>query len=442
MEGKDTKGHIVSRRCPNHGGCLLAGLENDILWHVSLKGVIDGIPSRIGHSGGTPRARSQYAYFNYVSWLLPNFHIFTSWDAADSWIKLNGTQPDALRYRGQSVSDWGQDIRNGFYTYGQSPEYAFVLTRDLDSEFNMDQPYRDPNEMRRSLRRIIWQTDDPFLEISTPHVEGKETVIWDKYPDCRMTNATLKASADDPETTAASFITCNRAEQRGMAVYLEGHGGFALDIGADVIGYLADLGWEVLVLDMPMSGANYYVAQPSSCHFSYGLNDSGGHLPIAKFMMPIKLAIDWALSMSREPQSRLIMIGKSGGGWASTLYSSLDKRIEYLVAIAGLLPQSIRLEHDAPSDTGDYEQHEPALYSYLPYEHLMISAGSKGAFYIYNENDPCCFHVHSDSPFLKFLEGAARAYKKNIGFYIDPDNTEHSVSPKALEAMRVFIDGP
>jgi len=424
---------------------LLTGLENDVLWQVSLKGIIGGRLAQEGHSAGTPRARSQYAYFNYASSFLQNFNIFASWDAADSWLKTNGVQTDELRYRGQKVSDWDQDVRNGFYTYGEAPVYAFLLTRDLDHQFNMDQSLADPQEVRRLFRRIVWQTDTAPLNVSAPYVEYEQNARYNIVTDspttqgCQVIKAKLKSSIDDPRSTIAHLIQCTRPLKRGLAIYLEGHSGSGLEQSTDTWAYLANLGWDILLIDMPMSGFNYLDSVPAY-HFAYAANDNGTEFPIADFLNPIKWGIDWALSRISSPPSRLITIGRSGGGWASILYSCFDERIQYAVSIAGLLPASMRLENNPPSDAGDYEQMEPALFSYVPYERLMISAGTRGTFYIYNENDPCCFQVNPNSPFLTFLQNSARTFNREIGFYIDPDNTEHSASLKSLEAMRVFIN--
>jgi len=659
---KDSRGRTISRRRPPHGNCLLTGLENGVLWHVNLTELVNGQKTREAQSAGTPRARSKNAYFNYASDWLPNFQLFTSWDAANLWleqkfalqfdgvndsvafnypspesnftisatvkttktheivsesvwgfgsvanqnylfcpdwydglnagvgisvgtngisvleygsnglfavavyagdigtgwnhiavtymnkqpriylngvlvrtgltspkenvfaskhlgggpygyfcgivdnvriwnyactqqeiqntmnVELNGDEeglmgvwtfgegsgttvydmsvnsymgtlsdgptwveqkitsadvgifPTNLYYRGQRIDRWSPDAPNGFYCYGRPDKLSFALARDLDSQFNMDQPFHKPNEVRALLLRILWpRGDHPFREISAFKVVRQETIAWAKRPECKITNVHLMSSHTGVDTIAASLITSNRSTARGLAIYHEGHGGNALDIGVDIIGYLIDSAWQVLALDMPQIGRNSRTQQNGPIHFSYALRDNGNEVPVVHFMVPIKIVIDWALSVSKAPQGNIIMVGRSGGGWASTVYSVMDGRIEYNIAIAGVAPQSIRLEND-PLDSGDYEQLEPALYSYLPYEHLMLSAGSKGAYFIYNENDPFCFRIHKDSSFLKFLQRFDENSSRKIGFFIDPENHEHSASIKALEAMRVFLD--
>ena len=445
LEGKNSSGRTVSRQCPSHGGCLLTGLENDVLWQVSLAEITSARLSGVGHSAGTPRARSQYAYFDYASSFLQHFHIFTSWDAADSWLRTNGIQVDELRYRGQKIGAWDQDVRNGFYSYGEFSQNAFLLSRDLDSQFNMDQSLEDPQEVMRLFRRIVGQANAEPLNVSAPYVEYELNARYNIVTDspttqgCPVIKAKLKSSVDDPRSTIAHLIQCTRPLKRGLAIYLEGHSGSGLEQSTDTWAYLANLGWDILLIDMPMSGFNYLDSVPAY-HYAYAANDSGTGFPIAEFLDPIKWGVDWALSRLNSPPARLITIGRSGGGWASVLYSSIDTRIEYAVVIAGLIPASMRLEKTSLSDVGDYEQMEPGLFSYVPYERLMISTGSKGAFYIYNENDPCCFQVNANNPLLTFLQNSARTFNREIGFYIDPDNTEHSASLKALEAMRVFIN--
>jgi hypothetical protein len=69
----------------------------------------------------------------------------------------------------------------------------------------------------------------------------------------------------------------------------------------------------------------------------------------------------------------------------------------------------------------------------------MIAAGSRGAFYVYNQHDPCCFQLRPDDPFVRYLADAAVAVDKPIGVYVDTETRTHSFSDTAFAALDRFV---
>jgi pimeloyl-ACP methyl ester carboxylesterase len=139
-----------------------------------------------------------------------------------------------------------------------------------------------------------------------------------------------------------------------------------------------------------------------------------------------------------NPDLTVMLVGRSGGGWTSFMYAALDERIHYAVSVAGGMPMS-HWGHDKPLHTADYEQLDPLIFESVRYEDIMPVAGSRGAFYVYIEHDPCCFRLSPDDPFLRYLQSAAVALHKPIGVYVDRETTTDSFSEAAVDAMDAFV---
>ena len=120
-------------------------------------------------------------------------------------------------------------------------------------------------------------------------------------------------------------------------------------------------------------------------HDDLALLPTGAQHPIGLFFEPLRVAVD-ALSPSYR---RIVMVGLSGGGWATTVYAALDPRISASYPVAGSLPFPLRYQ-----TVGDWEQTLPALYEIADYLDLYVlgSIGrGRSQLQILNEQDPCCF---------------------------------------------------
>ena len=136
---------------------------------------------------------------------------------------------------------------------------------------------------------------------------------------------------------------------------------------------------------------------------------------------------------------KLLMIGRSGGGWTTALYSAIDPRIQVAVPVTGLKPLSMRLAEPFLRDLGDYEQLAPDIYDVVPYEDIMKTAGCVGSLFIYNTFDPCCFSVNTNSELVQYLHDASLRYHKRIDIWIDENNLEHSISEQGYEILDDFL---
>jgi len=121
------------------------------------------------------------------------------------------------------------------------------------------------------------------------------------------------------------------------------------------------------------------------------------------------------------------MVGFSGGGWATTVYSAIDLRIGLSISVAGSIPLYLR----AGRAIGDMEQTLPGFYSIAGYQDLYI-LGSHGPgrkqVHILNRKDWSCFgephHSLERSGGLAYDE-SIREYESRVrGTLINLGNTE------------------
>ena len=90
---------------------------------------------------------------------------------------------------------------------------------------------------------------------------------------------------------------------------------------------------------------------------SLPLNPGNHALPLdhSYFIEPVVLSINHALALGYDPH-RIYLMGKSGGGWTTTLAAAVDPRITVSFPIAGSVPLDIKVGRWRAHDVGDYEQ--------------------------------------------------------------------------------------
>jgi hypothetical protein len=357
---------------------------------------------------------------------------------AGQWLQLNSLDPLSLLCRGEPIKEWNINSPNCYY-YTADFAWIFLLSRSIDSVFSPP-PDRSLREIRKGLIQTLWPTKNPFLNpddfpvfwtVINPPVIGK-VIGFSSVNSYRI----------QYNQQLASRITIFKpsSEIAGYAIYHEGHGGSGVDIGSDVINWLLTSGMYVVSMDMPLNGENDDDITPGfSTHSHFVRLNNWVENPISQFLLPIKSIVDM-IDIERRNDKNLknvMMIGRSGGGWTTTIYGSVDPRIYASVSIAGQVPISLRVVENR--DLGDYEQHDPSLFDLIGYEDLMKVTGRKGSLFIYNANDPCCFAVQEDSPIVEYLNLSAEKLKKNISIWIDKNNLEHSISQDGLEVLERFL---
>jgi len=149
--------------------------------------------------------------------------------------------------------------------------------------------------------------------------------------------------------------------------------------------------------------------------------------PILYFLEPITISLNYIDENFNYKSYSLL--GISGGGWTTTLYSALDDRISNSFSIAGSYPIYLRSD---PKNLGDYEQLVPKLYSISNYLELYIMSSygeNRTHIQFFNKNDPCCF---SGNSFISYEDPVKNKISQldNTDFqiYLDESHKEHKIS--------------
>ncbi len=412
---------------------LLNGTEYEFYVTVSE---VEGVHSHIVKQ--TPKLKENCSF--------PGEGMFCTQQAARNWGTVIGIDPSTLRCRGEPLKTLDLNMPNCYYSTVDG-RFKIHLLRAIDMSFDPP-PHREPQLIRQVAIRTIWPDSNPFN-----HPEQFEVEILDTEP-VHIGSVTQLSKAHSFEikyhpnlsSRITWFVPVNPT--KGYAIYHEGHKGSGANIGSETIDWLLERGWVVINIDMPLEGANTVDRSESlRNHDDFDRLDNGIQSPIGLFLFPVKVVVDMIYDYDKsgdgENGVNLMMIGRSGGGWTTILYSALDPRIDVAVSIAGAEPISQRLSRVAEASiddlAGDYEQNIPHIFDVVTYPDFMKAAGSKGALYIYNKNDSCCFRLKADDDFVKYLNSEATNLEKRLTVWIDENNDEHSISKRGYEVLEEFL---
>lgn len=190
---------------------------------------------------------------------------------------------------------------------------------------------------------------------------------------------------------------------------------------------------SLLVFDMPLLGRN---PQPtvSNIQGTYKLtsHDMMDTLalpvhPLYFFMNPINQVLNKVLA--ETPYKKVIMVGHSGGGWSTTLYAALDKRISLSIPVAGSLPIFL-LATPPVAGPGDSEQHNADLLKIVSYQSLYVMAtdGGRKQVQMLSRLDDQAFAGEASAVYAEPVENAAAQVGGQFEQYIDPASRHHEIS--------------
>lgn len=315
----------------------------------------------------------------------------------------------------------------------------------------------DVEQRREALIDYIWGTDGmPKGEPDT--IEYNSTWYGDIYQYnplytdegnlSRIDRYTIRM---DNNFTSEVFHFHPRYGNNKLFIYHAGHGsGFinediyvnnsAIRPGL-VIPELIKRGYSVLAFNMPLNGNTIPVVDlPEIGQVTMSNHDIMFQFldrPYRYFFDPIAVCLNY-IELHFE-YTEINMMGLSGGGWTTTLYSALDTRILKSYPIAGSVPLYLRPGYEG---LGDAEQgyDYSGLYGIANYHELYVM-GSSGTgreqTQILNRYDNCCFYgVRHPAWVAKVRETLSiLGESDNYRFYLDETNMVHSVSPYALDII-------
>ena len=172
----------------------------------------------------------------------------------------------------------------------------------------------------------------------------------------------------------------------------------------------SELQLDYYMIYMPLYGPNQQQGLPVD-HSWFEQWQLKGLRTIRFFLEPVILTINHALSLGYD---RIVMTGKSGGGWTTTLSAAIDPRIAFSFPIAGSIPLDFhhiswdfeqKPRQDPPPSAGWYlsECNYTCLYT------LGALEPERYQLQVLHEDDPCCYYGHGRHPGIEAYDGAVQS---------------------------------
>ncbi len=180
------------------------------------------------------------------------------------------------------------------------------------------------------------------------------------------------------------------------------------------------------------------------------------------FLEPVAQTVNELLAEYPDP-GRTLMIGLSGGGWATHLYAAMDTRIDVSIAVAGALPLYAR--PFSPGSSGDSEQEYRPIFgeedsnndgvldratgvaSWLEVFALGGIAPTGGRprkqIQVLNRFDSCCFNGDVYQTYAERLTQMASGINHgDWSIFIDDSHRDHVISPHVLKEVLARVAAP
>lgn len=314
--------------------------------------------------------------------------------------------------------------------------------KELDlKEFYTINNESDLIHKRSSMINYIWKQDElPFEKI--PSIVEKN-VLDERFNDMEnLERIERLISVMDYGVDSKIYLFHAKNSNNELVIYHQGHLG-SFELGKKTIQYFLNNNYSVMAFSMPLKGDNEkpMVKIPKlgnlklDSHNDFIFIQSDNFSPLKFFLNPITESLNYV--QEEYGFKSVKMIGISGGGWTTILYSAVDPRISQSYPVAAGTPLVLRFMNE--KDLGDYEQNLPDFYKDFNYIDLyMMGSNGEGRNQIqfFNGNDPCCFSGNILETALREIELEIK--EKNIGkfkIFIDKENDEHSISDLSLKVI-------
>ena len=306
----------------------------------------------------------------------------------------------------------------------------------INSELDIDQKRNLLTEFFwnvGSFHRVTYNTQPPEVEYD---------ISDSNYSDFQNLKRIDRLTVEmEYGINSISYLFIPKQSNEKLILYHEGHvEDFALD--KNTIQFFLDRDFTVLVMDMPLTGMN---SQPVVeidgigkikliSHDQFRLLEANSFNPMKLFLEPIQTNLNF---LDKEYDfKQYSMIGLSGGGWTTVVYSAIDERISNSFSVAGSAPFYLRVDL---RDIGDYEQTNIDLYQNVNYLELyVLSAYGDGRKHvqIFNKNDPCCYSGNGHETYESVIKDRLlQLGKGDFQIVIDETHKEHKISNHMLDLI-------
>jgi hypothetical protein len=324
-----------------------------------------------------------------------------------------------------------------FNDFEKKQDDILIYEENIDSLILINSE-NDVTNKKKALTNFIWNGQVPY----TSTILIDKNIVDKRYQNLSNLKSIYRLDIGmeyNVHSIAYLFLPENSNDK--LVIYHQGHGGDFI-IGKENIDFFLDKDYAVLAFSMPLLGMNnqpiidldHFGKIKFSNHKHFQFLESSEFSPIKFFIEPIGMSLNY-LDENFDFDS-YYMVGISGGGWTTVLFSAIDDRILQSYSVAGTFPIFMRSDS---KNIGDYEQIIPELYAITNYLELYIlnSYGDDRIHVqIFNNNDPCCFSGNISGIYdHKINERLIKLDKGNFFLYTDYTHNEHKIS----EYSRILI---
>ena len=323
----------------------------------------------------------------------------------------------------------------------------FVNQINLDSLIKINSK-SDIDQKRDFLTEFFWDVGSLQRVKDKSQLPDVESDISDSnYKDFQNLSRIDRLTVEmDYGINSISYLFIPEESNGKLILYHQGHAGDFI-LGKNTIQFFLNRNFTVLASTMPLVGMNN---QPVveidglgkiklTSHNQLRLLEANNFNPMKLFVDPIQINLNF---LDREYNfKQYSMIGLSGGGWTTVVYSAIDERISNSFSVGGSMPIYLRV---AERDMGDYEQTNIDLYQNVNYLELYVLGAygdDRKHIQIFNKNDPCCYSGNGYETYeLVIKDKMLQLGKGNFQIFIDDTHDEHKISDTAREFILETIN--
>jgi len=294
-------------------------------------------------------------------------------------------------------------------------------------------------KLRSNLINYIWK--ESSLTYSKLPTNIEKNIIEQNYNDLENLKQIDKFLVSmEHGVNSTSYLFLAQDSNNNLIIYHQGHSGDFYN-GKNTIQFFLKNGYSVLAFSMPLLGMNNQPIVDTEfgklrliSHDYFSFIESPEFSPMKFYFEPIVLSLNYIENNFNF--NNFYMVGISGGGWTTTVYSAIDERISQSFSIAGSVPISLRIR---VNDLGDYEQTLPNFYKIANYLDLYLLASfgeDRKHIQIFNKNDPCCFSDDPRGIYDDEIQSTlSKLGKGKFEIHIDDTHKNHKISNHALEII-------
>jgi len=342
--------------------------------------------------------------------------------------------------------DSSKDVLSGQKTIENN---QFVNQADIDSLIKIDNK-SDIDQKRNFLTEFFWNVESTTFNVPAGYIpvpEVESDISDSRYSDFqnlkRIDRLTVEMEYD---INSISYLFIPEKSNEKLILYHQGHGGDFI-LGKDTIQFFLNRNFTVLASTMPLVGMNNQPVVEMDglgqikliSHDQLRLLEANNFNPMKIFLDPIRINLNF-IEMEYDFK-QYSMIGLSGGGWTTVIYSAIDERISDSFSVAGSMPFYLIVND---RDIGDYEQTNIDLYQNVNYLELyVLSAYGDGRKHIqiFNKNDPCCFSGNGYETYEFIIKDKiSQLGNGDFQVFVDVTHNEHKISDTSLEYIIKNID--